>query len=161
MLVRARKQELLVRKIKISAVGIRHKRENPLVFNRSCLLEVARGLTPLVKVVRGLELAVLYIFPVSPSPFDNEQTGFVMPSLLQSLCHPAAAASLNGFAERDVNCLAFKILVTPLFVAVYLALYGTKSRTYNPHSQSKQVPCSGDCCGRVSGNGICTGMTLW
>lgn len=40
MLVRARKQEFLVRKIKIAAVGIRHRREKTPVSNRSCLLEV-------------------------------------------------------------------------------------------------------------------------
>lgn len=37
---------------------------------------------------------------VAAPHFHKKQTGFVMPSPLQFLCHPAAAAPLNGFAER-------------------------------------------------------------
>lgn len=79
MLVRARQQELLVRKIKTSAAGIRHRRENPPLSNWSFLLEVARG----------LELAVLYVVTVAPSHLDNQQAGFVM------LVHCSSCATLH------------------------------------------------------------------
>lgn len=99
---------------------------------------------------------MLCIITVAASHFHKKQAGFLMPSPLQFLCHPAAAAPLNGFAER----CQLPGLLNPGYSFICCSLSGPLWNK-EQHIQSSQSVQTGTLLWRLPWQGVRKWHLLW